>query len=52
MAIFYKKSNRLFAAFELTEPISEARASSSGKYASLALSVRFHDADEMVRFDE
>lgn len=44
--------NRLFATFELTEPISEARASSSGKYASLTLSVRFHDATEMARFDE
>ena len=44
--------NRLFAGFELVEPIVEARASSGGKYASLAVSVRFRDADEMARFDE
>lgn len=43
---------RLFADFELVGPIAEARASSGGKYASISVSVRFHDRDEMSRFDE
>lgn len=42
----------LFADFDLVEPLVEARASSGGKYASFAVSVRFHDAAEMSRFDE
>lgn len=43
---------RLFADFELVEPVMEARASSGGKYASFAVSVRFGSKDEMSRFDE
>lgn len=43
---------RLFADFELVEPIAETRASSGGKYASFAVSVRFGSKDEMSRFDE
>ena len=46
------KMQMLFADFELVEPLSEARASSGGKYASFAVSVRFYDAAEMSRFDE
>lgn len=42
---------RLFADFELVEPIAEANASSSGKYVSFAVSARFRDAAEMARFD-
>ena len=42
---------RLFAGFDLAEPIAETRASSGGKYASFAVSVRFRDRDEMARFD-
>ena len=43
---------RLFAGFELVEPIAEARASSGGRYVSFGVSVRFRQADEMARFDE
>lgn len=43
---------QLFAGFELVEPIVEAHASSGGKYASVAVSVRFHNQDEMSRFDD
>ena len=43
---------RLFADFELVEPITEARASSGGKYVSFAVSVRFPDDVTMARFDE
>ena len=46
------KMRELFADFDLVEPLVEARASSGGKYASFAVSVRFHDAAEMSRFDE
>ena len=46
------KMQELFADFELVEPLVEARASSGGKYASFAVSVRFRDAAEMSRFDE
>ena len=46
------KMQALFADFELAEPLVEARASSGGKYASFAVSVRFRDAAEMSRFDE
>ena len=43
---------RLSADFEHVGPLAEARASSGGKYASIAVSIRFHDRDEMSRFDE
>ena len=43
---------KLFDAFDLVEPIKESRNSSGGKYASIALSVRFKDSGEMSRFDE
>ena len=46
------KMRELFADFDLVEPLVEARASSGGKDASFAVSVRFHDAAEMSRFDE
>ena len=46
------KMQELFADFDLVEPLSEARSSSGGKYASFAVSVRFQDAAEMSRFDE
>ena len=46
------KMRELFADFDLVEPLVEARASSGGKYASISVSVRFHDRDEMSRFDE
>ena len=46
------KMLELFADFDLVEPLVEARASSGGKYASFAVSVRFHGAAEMSRFDE
>ena len=43
---------RLFAGFELVEPIVEAHESSGGRYASFAVSVRFRDQGEMSRFDD
>lgn len=43
---------RLFATFDLIEPVAEARASAGGKYVSFGLSVRLQDRDEMARLDE
>jgi len=46
-----KATAALFANFELVEPVTEARASAGGKYASLGVSVRLRDREEMARFD-
>ena len=41
----------VFAGFELVEPVTESRASASGKYVSYSLSVRLKDREEMARLD-
>jgi len=42
---------RLFACFELLEPVAESRQSAGGKYVSFGLSVRLRDRADMDRFD-
>lgn len=46
------RMRRLFAAFELVEPLAETRVSTGGRYVSCGVSVRLRNRDEMRRFDE
>lgn len=41
----------LFESFNLTEPIKEVNASSSGKYVSFSLSVKLESKEETAKLD-